>query len=189
MLNYVSNSLKLKTLVALSLAALILFNTLGFYGLLVGLRYKARQNLVQRLDQDEYDPEEAITLKLHLSVPYYMDDEHYERVNGEIEHQGEFYRLVKQKLVRDTLYVVCIKDHKSKAIKKVLTDYVKTFTDTPGHSKQQGKTTWNFLKDYIPSHCAILCDSEGWSHDLAAGGSFILSYDTALAVSSPPPRA
>ena len=36
----------------------------------------------------------------------------YERVNGEFEHNGEFFKLVKQKLENDTLNIVCIKDHR-----------------------------------------------------------------------------
>ena len=75
----------MKKLAAILLAVLILFNTLGFYAVLVGLRYKVKQDLVQRLDEDQYRQEETITMKVPLSVPYYMDDQGYERVNGEIE--------------------------------------------------------------------------------------------------------
>lgn len=178
----------MKKLAAIWLAILILFNTLGFYGVLVGLRYKAKQDLVQRLDQDRYRQEETITLKVPLSVPYYIDDDSYERVNGEIEHQGEFYRLVKQKLVRDTLYVVCIKDGKSKQIKKALADYVKTFTDKPVDSKHRGKTPVSFLKDYIPSYFSISRETEGWNNSVINKFALAFFYNRTIAVSSPPPK-
>ena len=178
----------MKKFAAISLAVLILFNTLGFYGVLVGLRYKAKQDLVQRLDEDQYRQEETITLKVPLSIPYHMDDDRYERVNGEIEHQGEFYRLVKQKLVRDTLYVVCIKDSKSKQIKKALTDYVKTFTDKPVDRKHRGKTIVSFLKDYIPSYFSISRESEGWNNPTISNFALAFFYNRTIAVSSPPPK-
>lgn len=178
----------LKKLIAISLVFLILFNTLGFYGLLVGLGFRVRQDLVQRLDNDQYRPEETMTLKVPLSVPYYMDDDEFQRVNGEIEHQGEFYRLVKQKLVQDTLYIVCIKDNKSKQIKKALTDYVKTFTDKPIDNKHHTKTVVIVLKDYIPSSFSISHESEGWNTSVVNSFSSAFFYDRAIAVSIPPPK-
>ena len=178
----------MKKLAAILLAVLILFNTLGFYAVLVGLRYKVKQDLVQRLDEDQYRQEETITMKVPLSVPYYMDDQGYERVNGEIEHQGEFYRLVKQKLVRDTLYVVCIKDKKSKQINKALTDYVETFTDKPVDSKHRGKPLVSFLKDYIPSYFSISRESEGWNKSVLNDFGSAFFYNRTIAVSSPPPK-
>jgi hypothetical protein len=46
--------------------------------------------------------DETILLKIPVAVPYQIDSEGYERVDGEFEHQGEFYRLVKQKYQNDT---------------------------------------------------------------------------------------
>lgn len=178
----------MKKFAAISLALLILFNILGFYGVLVGLRYKAQKDLVQRLDEDQYRQDETITLKVPLSIPYYADDDRYERVNGEIEHQGEFYRLVSQKIVRDTLYVVCIKDSKSKQIRKALTDYVKTFTDQPVDGKHHSKTMVSFLKDYIPSYFSISSESHGWSNPVINNSASAFFYSITITVSSPPPK-
>ncbi|HEX6890362.1 MAG TPA: hypothetical protein VF141_06710, partial [Chryseolinea sp.] len=128
----------MKKIIAIFLVLLLLFNALGFYGLFIGLRYKNEIDLVQRLDNDQYLEEQTVTLKVPMTLPYHLDSE-YERVDGEIEHDGEFYRLVKQKLQKDTLYIVCIKDQGSKRIKQALADYVKTFTDKPADAKHAGK--------------------------------------------------
>lgn len=163
---------------------------MGFYGLFVGLRYKAKRDIVQRLDREQYSHEETITLKVPLSIPYISDDDSFERVNGEIEHEGEFYRLVKQKLVQDTLYIVCIKDHKSKTIKKALADYVKTFTDKPVDSKSQSKTQITFIKDFLPSLFAISNGSEGWNRSIPCGLAPQISLDNrCIAFVGPPPKA
>jgi len=179
----------LKKLTAISLVVLILFNTLGFYGVLVGLRYKAKHDLVQRLDTDQYRYDETITLKVPLVIPYNTDDDDFERVDGEIEYEGEFYRLVKQKLVRDTLHIVCIKDAKSKNIKKALADYVKTFTDKPVDSKTKGKIQISFIKDYLPSSFSISRGSEGWDRSVANKCRLTLFNNVTIAVLGPPPRA
>jgi hypothetical protein len=178
---------RLKKIIAISLIFLLLFNALGFYGLFVGLRYKTASDLVARLDKQQYLDEETVTLKIPMAIPYHLDSE-YERVDGEIEHDGEFYRLVKQKLQKDTLYIVCIKDYDSKRIKQALADYVKTFTDKPVDAKHSGKISISFIKDFLPTSIEMTHSSDGWMHDV----SFTTIVDSfssrSLAVVSPPPQ-
>lgn len=183
-----SISSPLKKLISIFLVFLLLFNALGFYGLFVGLRYKTGQDLAQRLDNHQYSDDETITLKVPMALPYRPDSE-YERVDGEIEHQGEFYRLVKQKLEKDTLFIVCIKDHNSKRIKQALADYVKTFTDKGADSKQSAKFLSGFIKDFLPSSIAITAASSGWNYAVAR--TFIDDFfnSRSVAVFGPPPRS
>ena len=179
----------LKRIISIFLVFLLFLNTLGFYGLLQGLRYKTTLELVQRLDNDRYSTEETILLKIPVAVPYQIDSEDYERVDGEFEHQGEFYRLVKQKYQNDTLFIVCIKDHAGKRIEQAVTDYVKTFTDKPIDATHSGKVVTNFIKDYLPSRITINTISTGWNSELAFALKKydLLNHDQSIA--SPPPRS
>ena len=180
----------LKKVLSIVLVILILFNTMGFYGLFLGLRYKAKRDIVQRLDNEQYGHHETITIKVPLSIPYNNSDDEYERVNGEIEHEGEFYRLVKQKLAQDTLYIVCIKDPTSKNIKAALAEYVKTFTDKPVQSKSQGKTTISFIKDFLLSSFSFANGSEGWHRSVADNFSPLSFFESeAISFTGPPPKA
>lgn len=178
----------MKKLIAIFLVFLVLFNALGFYGLFVGLRYKTGLDLTQRLDNDEYSEEETVTLKVPMALPYHIDSEVYERIDGEIEHQGDFYRLVKQKLEKDTLYIVCIKDHDSKRIKQALSDYVKTFTDKPVDSKHTSKSFAGFIKDFLPSTTNITAATSGWNYSVAFTDFSDSFSSRSIAVFSPPPR-
>jgi hypothetical protein len=178
----------LKKIVSIFLVFLILFNTLGFYGLLEGLRYKSALELVQRLDNQQYSEEETLTIKVPLAIPYHSDTNDYERVNGEVEYKGEFYRLIKQKLERDTLSIVCIKDYASKRIKQALADYVKTFTDKPADAKHSGKTSSNFIKDYLPSKITISTVAEGWHYALAFFPENCDLTNADHSITSPPPK-
>jgi len=148
--------------VALIMLFVFLLNVLGYYGIFVGLRLRNVQELVQKLDDNAYKASEAITFKMPITVPYNIDSRDFERVDGEFEHNGEVYRLVKQKLSQDTLYIVCVKDQESKKINQVLADYVKTFTDKPSSAKQGAKTTPSLIKDYISFAVAISNTSTGW---------------------------
>lgn len=151
----------MKKCLTLIMLGVFLLNAVGFYGIFIGLQFKYAQEANSRLDNDLYAAGDAITFKIPLSIPYATDRD-YERVNGEVTHEGEVYRLVKQKLFQDTLYLVCVKDKQSKKINQALTDYVKTFSDKPMNSKQSNKLDFSFIKDYLNSFVKIECHACGW---------------------------
>jgi len=154
---------RLKRLTTILLTALLLLHVLGYYGLFVGLQYQNNLALIQRLNTDTYTADETVTLRIPLSVPYVADDAEYQRVDGEFEHEGELYHMVKQRLSDDTLYVVCIKDHQGNRISQALKDYVKTFADSKASDgKTPAKTYTSFSKDYMTSSYSIAEFSEGW---------------------------
>ena len=148
---------------------LFLLNVLGFYGVFLGLQFKYAQEANQNFDEERYSGMDLMTLKVPLTVPYYADSKEYERVSGEFEHNGDVYRLVKQKLFRDTLYIVCIRDVQSKNINQALDSYVKTFTDKPVNSKQGAKQLMSFSKDYLTSVVGVESQSSGWKDGISYG--------------------
>lgn len=179
----------MKRFVAILLVFLLLFNALGFYGLLEGLRYKTSLDLVRRLDNRQYSPDETITIKVPFHLPYQLTKDEYQRVDGEIEHNGEFYRLIKQKFDNDTLHIVCIKDHASKRIKQALADYVKTFTDKPIDSKNPTKGGMTFIKDFLPSSMVLSHITDGYDYAIGTRHFDELLLQRSIVVFTPPPQA
>ena len=180
----------MRKLTSIVLIILLLFNVLGYYGLFMGLRYQNSQYQLQRLDSEHYTETETVTIKIPLAIPYASDDKDFERVDGEFEHNGEFYRLVKQRLQHDTLFLVCLKDQGSKRIHKALADYVKTFTDKPVDSKQGAKGIPSLIKEYLCSACSIKHSSAGWALEVYSTSipeSFINSFCPSII--HPPERA
>ena len=186
---YVSDSTILKKAVAIFLVFLLLFNSLGFYGLLQGLQYKNTIDLVKRLDNEQYSKEETITLKLPFTIPYQLNTNDYERVDGQIQIEGEFYRLVEQKLSRDTLYIVCIKDYASDRFMETLEDYVKTFTDQPSQAKNTGKSFISFIKDFLPTSILVSPISDGWNSTVVPIRFTEDFTNRFLTVFTPPPQS
>lgn len=171
------------------LLALFLLNVLGYYGVFIGLQFKNTQDMQTRFDNEEYSRTQEITIKVPLTVPYATDSREYTRVDGEFEHLGEVYRMVKQKLQSDTLYIVCVKDKTSKDINQALADYVKTFTDKPGNEKGNSKTTQNLIKDYIVSSTTLQKISEGWKNEFTPGMHVRGYQPHNIQLNSPPPKA
>ena len=142
-------------------------NTLGYYAIFMGLQYKNNVAMSQRLDANQYDEAQAITLEIPMNVPYLTDDAEFSRVDGVFEYQGESYRMVKQKYAKDVLTLIVIKDTENKRIADAMSDYVMSFSDT---SNDDGGSSLvvSFIKDYIPQTFSIQTTSFGWSTDVIA---------------------
>lgn len=152
----------MKRLTSILFLSLFLLNILGYYGFLIGLKVINGEEFRTRLDHDDYLIEQTITLKIPLALPYSSGQEEFNRVDGEFQFDGKFYRLVKQKHLHDTLHVVCIKDNRSMEIHQALTDYVKSFTDAPADNPLPGVKVPGFIKDYISCSIQLMVHHEGW---------------------------
>lgn len=129
------------------LLVVFLFNVGGYYIVFWGLRIQKDHELTGRLDANLYDPEETIELRIPVALPYPLQSQDFQRVDGRFEHQGEFYKLVKHRLKDDTLYVVCIRDVQTRELVNTMKDYVKLTHDLPKTSS--GKKALTFLSKLV----------------------------------------
>lgn len=88
-------------------------------------------------------------MRIPLALPYHSNHANYERVNGVFEYEGAMYRLVKQKLYNDTLYVICSRDELGKQIKDAIQEVAYSMNDEPTDSKPNSAKRWiAFIKDF-----------------------------------------
>ena len=153
----------MKRWLAILLIFVLLLNIAGFYGILQAFRYQTEKQIISDLNASRYSQEATQLIKIPLAIPYASDQTDFERVDGKFYHEGNYYRLVKQRLAQDTLYVVCIQDHKTKMFHKVLSDYVKTFADDMADGTADTKTSPSFAKDYLLQTLSYRAMSLGWS--------------------------
>lgn len=150
------------------------------------MRYHASQELTVKLDNNTYSKEETFLFKMPLTLPYQINPHGYERVDGKFEHNGEYFRLVKQKLENDTLFIVCIRDHKEKQLTKVMKDFAKLSTDVP-ISKQGQSLLAKLIKDYESNATPGTVLMNGWSLSIPVKVYLGSLLEIELAVPSPPP--
>ncbi|MDQ3394596.1 MAG: hypothetical protein M3512_10870 [Bacteroidota bacterium] len=154
----------MRGLIAYLLSILVLLNFGGYHALFLGLQHRTSENLLNKLDANTFDHEEAFLVKVPLTVPYASDSKDFERVNGEFIHEGQVYRLVKQKLSKDTLHVVVLEDKLGTYINKVKTDLVKSLSDLPKKDNSPSSKIFKLIiKDYINTIVVIEVASIGWS--------------------------
>lgn len=170
------------------LTALLLLNVFGYYALFVGLQYRNDLAMTRMFDSGTYEESQTITIKLPLTVPYLSDYKGFERVDGKFWHEGQFYRLVKQKYAQDTLTVVCVKDHEKVRIQDALSNFVKTFTDTPIQNHPNAKLVFSISKDYLPETCVVKVLAAGWQTEIIPGGECLQLTPTFVPTIIHPPE-
>jgi hypothetical protein len=121
----------------------MLFNWFG-YRLVIGYwQEKTKNDLEARLDVNDYDDSQLITVKIpvtHLS--YYNTSPEFERVNGSVEIGGVQYKYVKRRLYNDSLELRCLPDQGAMKLRATADDFYRMANGmTNGLQANTGKRT------------------------------------------------
>lgn len=171
------------------LLMVFLFNVAGYYIVFWALRFQANQEISTRIEANQFNENEVISLKIPMKLPYLNDDADYRSAAGEIEHNGEYYKLVKQKQEGDTLIIVCVKNHEEKQLVKRMIDYANLSNDFSTQSKETQSLLNKLVKEYEPSQGNAIISSQGWVMTHIRYSLLSFSIDTfELDVHIPPPR-
>lgn len=150
---------------------------------------RAQKDLLVRLDADNYSSNDLVVFSIPtLSLPYPLQQQGYERVNGEFEYQGEYYSLVKQRLENDTLFMVCIKDHHKKKLVNVLNEYTNLANNLPASAQHTLDSFAKLFKDYTSAESTALSAGSGWCILLSFVEKEYSLLQHSYPVLSPPPR-
>lgn len=173
-----------------SLVFLLILNVFGYYLFFVALQYRNEIAMTRQLDADSYNENEAITIRLPLTVPYLGDEKTFRRAEGKFWHEGQFYRMVKQKYARDTLTVICVRDEEKVRIHEAISEFVKTFTDTPIQSQASSKFVQFMVKDYLHTPFALGTSAVGWQFEINLFERCLTLSSTFIpSINHPPERA
>lgn len=143
--------------------AILLLNAMGYYGIFMGMQYRNERMMNSSLDADAYDQANAITLKIPVTIPYIPDQTDFSRATGKFEHEGQLYRIVKQRYSQDTVTIICVKDIEHEKINTLLTAYVKTFTDNATDDPSHIKILISLITYYLSEPFFIRSMTNGWS--------------------------
>lgn len=169
---------------------LLMLNALGYYPVYLAMQWKAQTEMKARLDAHVFEEDELFTIKIPIRLPYWTETRHApERIDGQIEFNGDFYKLYKQEVIADTLVVLAVKDHTEKALFSALTEWVKiTVTGLPGTSEKAAGQVSHLIKDYFASqHRTYLYLYEWVSARVPLPDPSFLFSSACPQVPSPPP--
>ena len=168
--------------------SLLPFNVGGYYIVFWGISLGLEQRLNSRLDANQYKEDETVELKIPMTLPYPIQSNGFERVDGKFEHNGEFYQLIKHKLQNDTLYVVCIRDHDTKSLVSTLNTYVKDTLGLTNTNKKALNFLSKLLKDYYAEDNINVDRWPGSLAEMVFADIPDLFLQIEIAVHAPPPR-
>ena len=160
----------------------------GYYLVFWGLKSQANQELLHRLDAEQYSSQDLVVITIPVSLPYPIQQNGYERVNGEFQYNGEFYNLVKQRLENDTLFLVCIKDHDEGSLADALSEYTSMANNLPSNAKHTLELFGKLFKDYTPTTLIAEATSIGWCRQLVRQEHFVPLPDISYQIQTPPPQ-
>jgi len=178
----------LKRLTAIFFLATFLFNLGGYYIVFWGLQLKSDRELIRLIDTTGYSGSDEVIITVPLTLPYPIYQEGFTRVHGEFEYDGEYYRLVKQKVEDDMLVLVCVKDHNQKNLTMAMTDFAKAANSVPASNQQTSILITKLFKDFQSTDFSLATAGIGWSQEIGSVAFILSSFHADRTIDVPPPK-
>ncbi len=154
----------MKRLFSFFLLFLVLLNAVGYYGLLLIAQEHWGITATRRIEQNAGELSGQVIFRVPFSVPYATNTA-YTQANGRLTYEGKVYRLVKQKLYNDTLYIVCIHDNKGTQLEGMLSACTRSFSNESKEHPSESKVALPACKYYLLGASPLLHDSPGQIQD------------------------
>ena len=122
------------------LLLVLLFNMIGYRAWFYYAEKKADASMEARLDKDQYEENELVSITIPLYNPYQLDQNSFERVNGEFNYQGRTFKLVKRRITDGNLILLCIPDAHKTVLKKAKTEFGNLTNDLTGNGKNNSRS-------------------------------------------------
>lgn len=151
----------MKKFAAIIFLVVFAFNWFGYRLVYNFLQQKSNESLESLFDNNSYDEDQLIELKIAINVPYQSTRNNYERCDGEINVQGTIYKYVKRKVVNDTAYLLCYPNAQKMDLESAKNTFFKLTNDlqesTTGQTSGQFKSVVkNFQPVFNESTFAIM---------------------------------
>jgi len=129
------------------------FNFVGYRLLFSVLQQKADNNIVAKIDKQDYNDADLVTLTVPLSMPYVTDSKDFERTDGEITLSGKVYHYVERKISNGNLILKCLPDVEKTHLQTAKDDFFKLANEFQNNtSKKSGTDNSQVIKLVISDY-------------------------------------
>lgn len=130
---------------------ILVFNLYGYRVVLAYVERSGDVALEQKLDKNDYNNEELISVKTVLHLPYYSSSPEFERTYGSVTIDGVLYEYVKKRVYNDTLELLCLPNKTKTKLHDIKNDITKSTAGANASLPlKKGTTT---LKISLPEYC------------------------------------
>jgi cbb3-type cytochrome oxidase subunit 3 len=132
--------LLLRKSASIILLLVLLFNMIGYRAWFYYAERKSDMAMEARLDKDQYNENDLVSLTVPLDNPYQLEQKSFQRIDGEISFQGKTFKFVKRMVSDGKLILLCIPDARKMVLKKAKTEYGNAANDMTGNSKGSSRS-------------------------------------------------
>ena len=143
----------MKKLAAILLLGIFSFNLFGYRLVASFLENRVNAEMELSLDENDYNDDQLISIKQPTNLPYYKNSAAFQRIDGEIEIEGIYYKYVKCRIYNDSLELLCIPNTGKMKIQAAKADFSRMAadfqqTDNKKKSPSDTKSFQKILGDY-----------------------------------------
>lgn len=184
----------MKKIATILLLFLLLFNFIGYRLLLSYMQQKATSSLVAKIDREDYNDADLITLTVPLSMPYIQDSKDFERKDGEITLNGRVYHYVKQKISQGNLVLMCLPNEEKTHLQNAKDDFFRLANELQNDNNTSKKSGENsqviklVISDYeeLQKNTAVQLYSTRTDNSFCSDVSFALLKGEGIMLEQPP---
>jgi hypothetical protein len=166
----------LKRLAAIVFFAILLFNFYGYRLVISCMQANSDAWLERKVDKNEYDHGQLISIKIKLDLPYYSSSPEYQRAYGAVNLNGTSYQYVKRRVYKDTLELLCLPNDAKTKIQSVKNEFTKALADGQASIPKKHTAIKIFLPDYFQPFKVLSAQSLVYlKHDFSDDPPHILS--------------
>lgn len=141
----------MKRLPAILFLFILVFNFIGYRMVIAYMQSGGDTALEKKLDRQQYNDNELLSIKTKLNLPYYTSSHDFERSYGSINIAGVVYEYVKQRVYNDTLELLCLPNATKTKLQNVKNELTKSSAD--GQASLPQKKAPSSLKLSLPDFC------------------------------------
>jgi hypothetical protein len=115
----------MKRLSAILLLGIFSFNLFGYRLIAVFLENQENRKMELAIEKNDYSDSELMAIRVPTNLPYYTNSPTFQRIDGEIEVEGVYYKYVKSRIYNDSLELLCIPNTAKTKIQAAKADFSK----------------------------------------------------------------
>ena len=139
----------MKRIASISLLTVLLFNFVGYRFFSAYMEEKANAQLESKLDNEDYDDTELISVKIPVThLAYYNTSSKFQRVDGQVEVKGVQYKFVKRRIYNDSVEMLCIPNQTAMGLQSAKDEFFKLVNDLQHNTGQNKKSDSHSSKNF-----------------------------------------
>ncbi len=178
----------MKKLVSIFLLGCFALYHFGYYGVYYSFNLQIENNWIEKIysEHDAYLEEKL--MEIPLAIPYMADEENFRPTNTTFEIDGQQFRAIKQRYVKDTLQVVYVADTAKKNLENTIQQWITSLISDELPDAGNSLMVKVFAKEYIQQQYKFQLQSIALNTIQFSGFIFSTYQNQYANLNTPPPE-